>query len=192
MKSGTAEDYAFLQELEDAYVADQPARIIELLRQQENSFSGYKIDRLQHSLQTATRALRDQASEDWVVAALLHDIGDSVAAYSHGEFAAAILRPFVSEEIYWTVKYHPIIQEHYYVHHLGKDRNRRDRLSDHPYYAAALRFCEFWDQASFDPDYDTLPLSAFEPMLWKVLGRQPHSYPESSDDRFQQGLIKTA
>lgn len=177
MKSGTAEDYQFLEECDRQFTASQPARIIDLLRQQENSFTGYKIDRLHHALQTATRALRDGATEDWVTAALLHDIGDGVAAYSHGEFAASILRPFVSDEILWTVKYHPVIQEHYYVHHLGRDPNRRDRLRASPYYAAALTFCERWDQASFDPDYDTLPLDSFEQTLWSVLGREPRAYP---------------
>ncbi len=178
MMAGTAEDYFFLQERDKEFVADQPARIIDLLRQQANSFTGYKIDRLQHTLQTATRALRDGASDEWVVAALLHDIGDSLAAHSHGEFAAAILRPYVSDEIVWSVRNHPIIQEHYYVHHLGQNPNRRDRLRGSPFYDAALNFCERWDQASFDPDYDTLALAEFEPVLWKVLGRPPRAYPE--------------
>lgn len=176
MAEGSAEDYALLDAYEREYVQGQPERIIALLREQANSFAGYRIDRLQHSLQTATRAERDGADEDWIAAALLHDIGDGVAAFLHGDFAAAVIRPFVRDEVHWAVKYHPVFQEHYYAHHYGRDPNRRDRWRDHPHYAATVRFCERWDQASFDPAYDTLPLAHFEPLLRRVLGRPPRAH----------------
>ena len=99
---------------------------------------------------------------------LLHDIGDELAPYSHSELAAAVLRPFVPEKLYWIVKHHGVFQMVYYAHHLGGDRNARDRFKDHPWYDDAVEFCERYDQNCFDPDYDTLPLSFFEPMLRRV------------------------
>jgi len=176
MAEGSAEDYALLDAYERDYVQGQAERIVALLREQASSFAGYRIDRLQHSLQTATRALRDGADEEWIAAALLHDIGDGLAAFSHGDFAAAVIRPFVREEVHWAVKHHPVFQEYYYAHHSGRSRDRRDRWREHPHYAATVRFCERWDQASFDPDYDTLPLAHFEPLLHDVLGRPPRAY----------------
>lgn len=176
MIDGTVEDYRLLEHYEQEFLRDQPQRIIDLLQQQKDSFSGYRIDRLQHTLQSATRAMRDGASDEWIVAALLHDIGDGVAAFSHGEFAAAILRPYVSNDVVWAVSHHPVFQEHYYVHHFGRDPNRRDRWRDSPFFQATVNFCERWDQPSFDPDYETLPLTVFEPVVWRVFGRKPRPH----------------
>jgi predicted HD phosphohydrolase len=174
MKHGTREDYLLLDESERRYAAGLSDRVLAALRQLNHSLEGYPLSRLQHSLQTATRAMRDGADEDMIVAALLHDIGDELAPYNHSEFAAAIVRPYLREEVTWIVAHHGLFQNYYYVHHLGGDRNARDRLRDHPHYEACLHFCEAWDQCSFDPDYPCEKLETFEPLVRRIFSRPPH------------------
>jgi predicted HD phosphohydrolase len=139
MQDGTAQEYAYLDQLEDEFKLGLPNRLMLALSALEHSLSGYQISRLDHVLQAATRAHRAGESEQMVAAALLHDIGDELAPYSHSEMAAAILRPFVDQEIYWVVKHHGIFQMYYYAHHSGGDRNSRDQFSDHPFYATAVK-----------------------------------------------------
>ena len=179
MIDGTPADYEMLAELEQDHVSTLPDRILKSLEGLADGLVGYKIDRLQHSLQSATRAEADGASLDWIVAALVHDIGDELAPMNHSEFAASLLRPYVSEEITWVIEKHGLFQSYYYAHHLGMDRNGRDRYQDHPYYDACVRFCERWDQASFDPDYPTKPLEHFAPMVNEVFSR-PVSFDSST------------
>lgn len=171
MEDGTKEDYEFIQQLEEQYATGLADRLIDELKKSQAPISGFQVDRLQHSLQTATRAFRDGAEEEIVVAALLHDIGDSLAPYNHSEYAAAILRPYVSQRTYWIVKHHGLFQTYYYGHFLGMNRNERDRFREHPCYQAAVDFCQNWDQKSFDPQYDSMPLEAFEVMLRNVFSR---------------------
>ena len=171
MADGTREEYEFLEGLEQDYIAGLPQRLTEALRRLENSMSGYQVSRLEHSLQSATRAHRAGESEEMVVAALLHDIGDELAPCSHSELAAAVLRPYVSEKTYWIIKHHGLFQMYYYAHHLGGDRDARERFREHPWYQDTVRFCEDYDQNSFDPDYDTLPLEFFAPMLERVFAK---------------------
>ena len=147
-------------------------RILEQLERLDDSISGYKVSRLEHCLQSATRAHRAGEPEEVVVAALVHDIGDMVAPFSHSELAAAVLRPFVSEKIYWIVKHHGLFQMYYFAHHLGGDRNARDRYRDHQWYDDAIRFCELYDQNCFDPDYDSEPLAFFAPMVERLFRRE--------------------
>ncbi|CAI8433569.1 MAG TPA: peptidase [Halieaceae bacterium] len=172
MKDGTQADYIMLEKLENDHIHGLPHRIMSALSSLSSGLAGYKIDRLQHSLQTATRAEDEGASIDWVVAALVHDIGDDLAPLSHSEFAAAVLKPFVSDEIVWVIEKHGLFQAYYYAHHVGGDRHARDRYKDHPFYEQCVHFCEAWDQASFDPDYPTRPLSYFEPMVKEVFSRR--------------------
>ena len=171
MEDGTAEEYAYLDRLEDQYKEGLADRLMEALANLEDSLSGYRISRLEHCLQGATRAHRAGESEQYIAAVLLHDIGDELATYSHSEMAAAILRPFVSEELYWVVKHHGIFQMYYYAHHTGGDRNARERYKDHPYYQAAVRFCHEYDQNCFDPDYDSESLAFFRPILQRVCAK---------------------
>ena len=173
MADGTAEDYAFLEHHEQQYALGLPARIMEALKKLENSFSGYKVSRLEHSLQSASRALEDGRSTEYVVAALVHDIGDELAPFSHSEMVAAILRPYVSEKIYWIIKQHGVFQMYYYAHHTGGDRHARDRFKDHKWYQDAVEFCELYDQNCFDPAYQSKPLAFFQPMLTEVFGKKP-------------------
>jgi predicted HD phosphohydrolase len=174
MQDGTREDYLLLGESERRYAAGLGTRVLEGLKSLAHSVEGYPVTRLQHSLQAATRALRDGADEEMIVAALLHDIGDELAPYNHAAVAAAILRPYVRAEVTWIVQQHGLFQTYYYVHHFGGDRNRRDRLRDHPCYQACVHFCAAWDQCSFDPAYDSESLEFFEPMVQRIFARPPH------------------
>jgi predicted HD phosphohydrolase len=174
MQHGTREDYLLLQGFERQFAAALPDRLLAALRKLEGSFEGYAVSRLEHSRQAATRALKDGADEEMVVAALVHDIGDDLAPYNHAEVAASILRPYVRAEVSWIVAQHGLFQNYYYVHHLGGDRNARDRLRDHPWYEACKRFCAAWDQCSFDPDYPSESLGYFEPLVRRIFARAPH------------------
>lgn len=180
MADGTAEEYEFLDRQLAPHMASMraelPRFVTQLLRDQAGLSLGYRIDRFQHSLQTATRAVRDDADEETIVVALLHDIGDGVGVFNHSEFAASLLRPFISSRNHWVLKQHGLFQGYYYFHHLGRDRNARDRLRDHPHYQACVDFCENWDQRSFDPHYDTMPLEYFEPMIGRLFAREPHTH----------------
>ena len=175
MQDGTREEYEFLDRMEDEYKAALPDRILEHLRKLDDSLSGYRVSRLEHSLQGATRAFRAGESEEMIIAVLLHDIGDELATYSHSEMAAAILRPFVSEKIYWIVKHHGVFQMYYYAHHCGGDRDSREIYRDNPWYQDAIDFCHNYDQNCFDPDYDSEPLEFFEPILRRVMSRPSFS-----------------
>ena len=175
MKDGDKEDYDFLHPLEVDYASGTADRLLKSLVELDESLSGYQVTRLGHSLQSATRAWRDGADIDWVVSALLHDIGDIYAPYNHDEYAATILRPFVREQCAWVVQTHGDFQMLYYGHHLhGFDQNKRDRHIGHPYFEDNAEFCERWDQASFDPAYDDLPLEFFAPMVREVFDRKPY------------------
>lgn len=174
MQDGTKEDYLLLDEAEKKYALGLADRILENLVKLDHSLEGYPVSRLGHSLQAATRAQRDGADEEMVVAALLHDIGDELAPYNHTEVAAGILRPYVRPEVTWIVAQHGLFQNYYYVHHFGGDRNARDKLRDHPWYEACKHFCATWDQSSFDPAYRSEPLATFEPLVRRIFARTPH------------------
>jgi predicted HD phosphohydrolase len=168
MVDATADDYAVIARHSLGFQQGLPDRILRHLTLLAGDTGGYAVDRLTHSLQTATRAHRDGRDEEYVVCALLHDIGDTLASLNHSELAAVIVEPFVSEENHWIVKHHGIFQGYYFFHHLGLDRNMRDRYRDHPYSQACVEFCAGYDQNSFDPGYDTKPLDFFEPMVRRV------------------------
>jgi len=168
MADGTREEYEFIARCEEGRDGALADTVLEMLVNLGGSTFGYKVDRLTHSLQSATLALRDGADEEQIVCALLHDVGDNFAPHNHGQFAAAMLRPYVSDENHWVVAHHGVFQGYYYFHHYDGDRHARDKFRDHPYYDACVRFCERWDQNAFDPDYDTLPLETFEPMVRRL------------------------
>ena len=174
MKDGTAEEYAFLTKHETEHAKGTAGKLLQALVDLDEGLSGYKITRLGHSLQSATRAWRDGADIDWVVCALLHDIGDIYAPYNHDEYAAAILRPFVREQCSWCVQAHGDFQMVYYGHHVGGNQNKRDQFAGHIYFDDCASFCERWDQSSFDPDYDTLSIDFFAPMVREVFARQAY------------------
>ena len=175
MKEGSKEDYLLLNKLEKKFIEGTADRVLKTMQGLTSSLVGYQINRLEHSLQTATRALKEKASDEMIVAALLHDIGDELAPNNHAEFAAAILKPYVSEKTAWIVEKHGIFQMYYYAHHLGFNKNERDKYKGHKYYPATAEFCEKWDQISFDPNYKFLLLKEFEPYVKKIFSRTPYS-----------------
>jgi predicted HD phosphohydrolase len=173
MKDGTREDYLLLEHYEQAYVATLPDRIIEAVVKLGSGLGGYPVSRLAHSIQSATRARRDGADIELIVAALIHDVGDELAPFNHAEVAAALIRPYVRPEVTWIVEQHALFQSYYYVHHYGKDRHGRERFRGHRWFNACESFCERWDQASFDPDYDSDSLESFIPLVREVFLRPP-------------------
>ena len=173
---GTAEEYDFLTPLYEKCRNGVSDRLLEFLKAMKGDKLGYQVDRYTHSLQSATRAESDGADEETVVCALLHDLGDVIAPDNHSEVIASILRPYISVKNHWVLKHHGLFQGFYYFHHIGGDRNARERYKDHPFYQDCVDFCEKWDQTSFDPDYPTQPLEYFEPMVCKVLTAPKHTW----------------
>lgn len=175
MVDGTAEDWAIIGGQFRDFARSLPDRVLTHLKLLDGDFGGFAIDRLQHSLQTATRAHRDGRGEDYVVMALIHDIGDTLGTYNHPEIAAAMIRPFVSEEIHWICQHHGAFQGYYFFHFLGMDRDVRENFRGAPHFEACREFCEKYDQAAFDPAYDSEPLEFFEPMLRRVFAQPINS-----------------
>ena len=175
MKKGTKDDYLLLDKNEKDFAKKTAERILKFLSSLTETLEGYQVSRLEHSLQSATRALRAGESEEMIVAALLHDIGDELAPMNHSEYAAAILKPYVSEKTHWVVEKHGEFQAFYYAHHLGGNRNKRDKYKGHKYFDACVNFCEKYDQCSFDPNYESYPLERFEPMVRRIFARKPYS-----------------
>lgn len=172
MGEGSREDYEFLGEEFDSHVG--PAlvpNLVTMLKVMEGPKIGYQIDRYQHSLQSATRALRNDEPVDMVVGALLHDVADGFAPENHSAAAASILEPYVDERTHWVVRHHGLFQGYYYFHHLGGDRHARDAYVDSKYYDDCVYFCENYDANCFDPHYDTMVVEDFIPMLEDVFGR---------------------
>jgi predicted HD phosphohydrolase len=176
MEDGTYEEYQFLAKKYAPLVERVSDEAIAALKRLAGDKMGYKVDRYEHSLQSATRAFRDGADEETVVCALLHDIGDTLAPENHSQLAAAVLRPYISDDNHWLILHHGIFQGYYYFHHVGMDRNEREKYRGHPMFERTAAFCQDWDQPSFDPDFDTMPLSAFEPMVRRIFTRKPFAY----------------
>ena len=175
MADSTAEDWGIIASQLSPYAARLPERIAAHLMLLDGDYGGFPVDRLQHSLQCATRAHRDGRDEAYVVAALLHDVGDVLGTYNHPDIAAAMLRPFVSEQVHWIVQQHGVFQGYYFFHHIGMDRDLRESLRGHPHFEACAEFCEKYDQSAFDPDYETAPLDFFLPMLGRVTAQPVNS-----------------
>ncbi len=175
MKDGTKEDYLLLSKHEKEFIESTGDRIIKFMSGLTKTLEGYKINRLEHSLQSATRALNDKADDEMIVAALLHDIGDELAPLNHSEYAAAVLKPYVSEKTHWIVEKHGEFQMYYYAHHLGGNKNQRNKYKGHKYYKDTVDFCKNWDQKSFDHNYKSLSLKDFEPYVKKIFSRTPYT-----------------
>lgn len=175
MEDGSVEDWSIIAQDFAAYATQLPDRILAHLRLLDGDFGGFPVDRLSHSLQTATLAHRDGRDEEYVVCALLHDIGDTLGSYNHADIAAAILKPFVNPENLWMIEKHAIFQGYYFFHHLGLDRHLREQFKDHPQFEQTIEFCARYDAAAFDPEGETLPLAFFEPMLRRVFAKPRQS-----------------
>ena len=175
MDNGTADDWQIISDNFRTYSKELPERVLSHLKLLDGDFGGFPIDRLQHSLQSATLAHRDGRDEEYVVMALLHDIGDTLGSYNHADIAATILQPFVSEKLHWIVKHHGIFQGYYFFHHIGLDRDARDNFRDNPYFKDCAEFCEKYDQNAFDPEFKAESLEFFEPMVRNVMARPKQS-----------------
>lgn len=174
LEDGTAEEYAYLEELDHGLSSELVDDLVAVFKTTDRD-TGYPLSPMRHALQTATRALRDGAEDEMIVAALFHDIADRLSPVNHAQVAADILRPYVRERTYWIVAHHAVFQGYYFWHHIGMNRHERERYRWQPHFDACVEFCERWDQLSFDPAYDTLPLDAFMPKVRQVFGREPFS-----------------
>ena len=168
-------DWALIATSVIPFAAGLPERLLQHLRLLEGDYGGFAIDRLEHCLQTATRAANDGRSDEYIVCALFHDFGDLLGTYNHADLAAAVLEPFVSEQNHWMVKHHSIFQGYYYFQYLGLNRNMRDQYREHKWYDYTLEFCEKYDQVSFDPKFKSMRLADFEPIVKKLFRRPKRS-----------------
>ena len=175
MQDSTQADWQIIGGEFMQFASQLPARVIQHLQILQGDYGGFPVDRYTHSLQTATRALRDGRDEEYVVCALLHDIGDTLGSFNHPDIAAAILKPFVSDENHWMVQHHGIFQGHYFFHHIGLNRNLRDNFKAHPSYERTAEFCELYDNPAFDPKAETLPIEEFTPMLRRLMAQPRNS-----------------
>ena len=175
MKRGTKKDYLFLDKHEKNFASKTADRILNFMSRLTKTLDGYQVSRLEHSLQSATRAYNNGESDEMVVACLLHDIGDELAPMNHSEYAASILKPYVSEKTRWIIEKHGEFQMYYYAHHLGGNKNQREKYKNHKYYNDTVNFCENYDQNSFEPKYKSLPLEFFKPLVKKIFSRKPYS-----------------
>lgn len=175
MTESTREDWAIIAEADRQHRLTLPDRVLAELRGLEHASSGFPVDRLEHSVQTATRAYRANRDDEYVLCALIHDVGDLLGSFNHSALAAAVLEPFVSPENHWMVAHHGIFQAYYYFHHLDLDRNIRDEYRDHPWYDRTAEFCADFDQPAFDPGYDSLPLEHFEPLVHALMSKPKQS-----------------
>ncbi len=176
MDRGTKEDYVLIASLFEKHHENLSDRLLATLKSYRDVYYGYKISRYEHSLQCATRAYQNRESDEMIVACLFHDIGGELSPYNHGELAAAILKPFVSDKVYWIIKHHPVFQQHAWIHHFNGDPNERDKFKSHPYYQDALKFSDEYDQNSFDPDFKSLPLEFFVPLVKRVFSGPDLNY----------------
>jgi predicted HD phosphohydrolase len=175
MQEGTEADWSIIGSHFMDYAAALPDRVLAHLKLLDGDYGGFPIDRLQHSLQTATRAHQAGENEPYVVMALLHDIGDTLGSYNHPEIAAAILKPFVDDKLHWIAEHHGIFQGYYFFHHVGMNRDMREAFRGHEHFEETARFCELYDQSSFDPAFENAPLIFFEPMVRRVFARPLNS-----------------
>ena len=171
IEQSTAKDWGIIAANLLPFARTLPDRVISHLRLLDGDFGSFPIDRLQHCLQTATLAHRDGRDEEYVVCALLHDIGDTLGTFNHPDIGAAILKPFVSAENHWMVEKHGIFQGYYFFHHLGMNRDMREQFRGHACFERTAEFCAKYDGPAFDPAGETLPLEFFEPMLRKLMAQ---------------------
>src|SRR5262247_2393551 len=171
MDEGTDADFAVLARVHQEAIRKLPDQLMGILTELKAD-EAYPVDRLQHSLQAATRALRDGRDEEYVVCALLHDIGESLGPFNHGEVAATVLKPFVSEANHRMLEHHPVFQVYFYGQHLGIDPNERERYRGQPHFDRTAEFCALYDEVSFDSAYRSEPMAAFEPMVRRVFDKR--------------------
>jgi predicted HD phosphohydrolase len=175
MTESTRDEWQLIGAELGRFASKLPERLIAHLDLLHGDYGGFPVDRLEHCLQTATRAYQAGRDEEYVVCALLHDIGDTLGPYNHADVAAVIVQPFVSEANHWMVEHHGVFQGYYFFHFLGLDRDQREIFRDHPFFEKTEEFCRVFDQVAFDPNFKSMPLRAFEPMLQRVFSQPRQS-----------------
>src|ERR687889_1342777 len=161
MDESTAEQWAVIGAETAKNQGRVAERVLELLRSLADITDGFSTDQLTHCLQTATRAERDGADEEVVLASLLHDVGKAISVPNHPAIAAEILKPYVRPEVYDMIRVHQDFQGRHYYAHFGGDPDAREKhrdTVDPETFELAARFADDWDQTAFDPDYPTKPL----------------------------------
>jgi predicted HD phosphohydrolase len=171
MSDSTAQDWHLIMCEQLDFFSKLPDRILTHLQLLEDDYGGFPVDRLQHSLQTAELAANAGEDEQYIVCALLHDIGDTLGSANHADLAATILQPFISEENLWMIKHHAVVQGYNFFHHIGLNRNLRDNLRDHPHYARTENFVNNYDDQAFDASKAKLSIDLFEPMVRNVFAK---------------------
>jgi len=172
-QESTKEDWDLIMSQRGSLTASLPERVIQQLEYLRDDYGGFPVDRLEHSLQTATRAERDGRDDEYVMCALIHDIGDILTPHNHPDLAAAILKPFVSDANHWMVQHHGIFQGYYFWHHLGGDRNARDEFVGNEFYDHCEEFCALYDAPAFDATYSSNPLEYYVPLIHDFFGQNP-------------------
>ncbi len=183
MDQSTQEDWRAIGGEFMHFAKGLPGRVLTHLKLLDGDFGGFPIDRYHHSLQTATLALRDGRDEEYVVCALLHDIGDTLGTFNHPDIAAAVLKPFVSEANHWMIQHHGIFQGYNFFHHIGMDRNMRDMFKGHAHYERTAEFIELYDNPAFNPKTETLPIIEFEPMLRRLFAQPKNTIYKNVGDK---------
>ena len=183
MEHSTEAEWKLIAEEYVPYANALPDRILTHLKLLSGDYGGFAVDRMTHSLQTATRAHRGGENEEYVVCALLHDIGDTLGSFNHADVGASILKPFVSAENFWMVEKHGMFQGYFFFHYLGLDRNMREQFRGHPCFERTAEFCEKYDGPAFDPNGETLPLEFFEPMVKRLLAKPKNSIYQTTTDK---------
>jgi len=188
----TVEDWQRIEEIERPFLSATADRVLGHLLALQDSPASMEVGRYEHSLQTATRAFRDNQDEETVVAALLHDIGDLLAPHDHGAFVAAVMKPFISPATEWLLRHHPVFQGYFFFDKIGKDRHERDRYRGHPAFERTVLFCERYDQVAFDINYESMPLAPFEPMVRRLFAREPWALWRDREPGRQAGALSAA
>ncbi len=183
MEHSTEAEWKLIAEEYVPYANALPDRILTHLKLLSGDYGGFAVDRMTHSLQTATRAHRGGENEEYVVCALLHDVGDTLGSFNHADVAASILKPFVSAENFWMVEKHGMFQGYFFFHYLGLDRNMREQFRGHPCFEMTAEFCEKYDGPAFDPKGETLPLEFFEPMVRRLFAKPKNTIYRSANEK---------
>jgi predicted HD phosphohydrolase len=168
MRTSTKQDWDIITTQYVPFARELPDRVLTHLRLLGGDSGGFAVDRLTHSLLTATLAHKGGEDEEYVVCALLHDIGDMLGSWNHPDVAVAILKPFVSEANLWMVEKHGIFQGYHFFQHVGLDPNMREQFRGHPHFERTERFIDLYDEPAFDSEMECLPLDYFEPMVRRV------------------------
>lgn len=148
-----------------------------LVASKDDPSFGYQVNNFRHSIQSATLALADGRPDEYVVAALLHDIGFIACPPTHGEFAARLLQPYVDPSIVWMLERHMHFLAAHYSEHPTADRNAREAWRGHPHFEMTAEFVQRYDQNAIDPGAREADLAVFEPIVRRVFAKTPRAIP---------------